>query len=190
MNGDRLDEKLRLLAGAGPRQAPDWVEARLRDAFRRDRRARRMRRSIMAAVAVGAAAAAFFGVLFFTRQPRQGAFAAMRPALRNATPRSLADARGSETLPELRRRVDAPLHKPRRKEPARYAATDFMPLPYGDDSLVNESATIVRMELPSSALRLAGFAAPEDRPDGRVQADVVVGPDGIAHAVRFVRQAE
>src|SRR5581483_5442373 len=63
---------------------------------------------------------------------------------------------------------------------------EFVLLPYGDPSMVNESATVVRVELPRSALQLAGFTVPQDAASDRVQADVLLGADGLAHAVRFV----
>src|SRR5208283_1462431 len=84
-------------------------------------------------------------------------------------------------------RQPARVHKPTAQRPTdRLAMTDFVPLPYGDYSMVEESATIVRVELPRSALRLAGFNVAEERANDRVQADVVLGADGLAHAVRFV----
>jgi hypothetical protein len=42
--------------------------------------------------------------------------------------------------------------------------------------------------LPPSALIAVGLPAPVERTDSRVKADVVVGDDGVARAVRFVRQ--
>ena len=85
----------------------------------------------------------------------------------------------------------APAHKPAYRPPAeQLAATEFVPLPFGDDSLVNESATIIRVELPRSALRLAGFNVAQERANDRVEADVVLGPDGLAHAVRFVSSTQ
>ncbi len=175
MNGGPLDEELKTLAGYGPRQAPDRLEARLREAFRRHRRARRMRAAIVTVI-TGAAAAAC--VLFFAQQPQ-------RIELRRVSEAQALPPRPTIPVPR-----SAAIHKTRRKTRVnRFTATDFMALPYGDDSLVNESATIVRVELSRSALRLAGFAVPQDGADGLVQADVVLGPDGIAHAVRFVRQA-
>jgi hypothetical protein len=85
----------------------------------------------------------------------------------------------------------APVHKPtHRSRTDQFATTEFVALPYGDDSLVEESATIVRIELPRSALRLAGFNVAQERANDRIQADVVLGADGLAHAVRFVKYLE
>jgi hypothetical protein len=70
----------------------------------------------------------------------------------------------------------------------REVATDFLPLTYGH--LPVSDAYIVRIEVPRSALVAFGLAA-ADMPaasDDRVDADVLVGVDGLARAVRFVHQ--
>lgn len=49
-----------------------------------------------------------------------------------------------------------------------------------------EAGQLVRISLPRSAMRVAGLPVREDELDGRVQADVLVGEDGVARAIRFV----
>jgi len=66
--------------------------------------------------------------------------------------------------------------------------TDYIPLTYLADATAVESGTVLRVELPPSALIAVGLPAPVERSDSRVKADVVVGDDGVARAVRFVRQ--
>ena len=66
--------------------------------------------------------------------------------------------------------------------------TDYIPLTYLADATAVESGTVLRVELPPSALIAVGLPAPVERADSRVKADVVVGDDGVARAVRFVRQ--
>lgn len=64
--------------------------------------------------------------------------------------------------------------------------TDFIPLIHG--GLVSADAGhVLRVELPRSAL--AGFGLPlnAERAGERVKADVLMGDDGIARAIRFVR---
>ena len=63
--------------------------------------------------------------------------------------------------------------------------TEFFPLMYSNVPMTN--AQTVRLELPQSALTSFGLDA--DDPAGTVLADVVVGQDGLARAVRFVRPA-
>jgi hypothetical protein len=66
--------------------------------------------------------------------------------------------------------------------------TPFFALPFSDTSLPLDRAPVIRVELPRSVLTLAGFPVDGDRQNERVDADVVVGADGLARAIRFVRQ--
>jgi hypothetical protein len=66
-------------------------------------------------------------------------------------------------------------------------ATDFIPLVQGDSLNLMESGQLVRVELPRSALVSFGLPMNMERADQRVKADVVVGNDGLARAIRFVR---
>jgi len=66
-------------------------------------------------------------------------------------------------------------------------ATDFMPLGEGNNLNFMESAQIVRVELPRSALISFGLPMNMERADERIKADVVLGNDGLARAIRFVR---
>lgn len=69
---------------------------------------------------------------------------------------------------------------------AQEVTTDFFPLAYS--TVPAPGGYVVRMQVPRTALTsfgVAGFGAPEDR-SPTVLADVVVGGDGLARAVRFV----
>jgi hypothetical protein len=66
--------------------------------------------------------------------------------------------------------------------------TDYIPLTYLADATAVESGTVLRVELPPSALVTMGLPAPVERADSRVKADVVIGDDGVPRAVRFVGQ--
>lgn len=63
---------------------------------------------------------------------------------------------------------------------------DFFELPSAPPMDANDSGAIVRVKLPRSAMRSFGIAVDEIDSPGRVTADVVVGSDGVARAVRFV----
>lgn len=65
-------------------------------------------------------------------------------------------------------------------------ATEFLPLLYYH--LPMNTGSTVRIEVPATALVAFGLA-PTDFQEGHgtVQADVLVGEDGLARAVRFVR---
>jgi hypothetical protein len=66
-------------------------------------------------------------------------------------------------------------------------ATDFLPLTYGAATNLEEGGRMVRVELPHSALATLGLPVNMDRANERVKADVLLGVDGLAHAIRFVR---
>lgn len=66
-------------------------------------------------------------------------------------------------------------------------ATDFMPVAYASPMNLEDGGQVMRVELPRSSL--AGFGLPVNMElvNERVKADVLVGPDGQARAIRFVR---
>lgn len=64
-------------------------------------------------------------------------------------------------------------------------ATDFILLTY--DGEVGSDAQMVRVELPRSAMASFGLPVNMDRADQRVKADVLLGADGLARAIRFVQ---
>ncbi|HEY0169791.1 MAG TPA: hypothetical protein VGB98_01975 [Pyrinomonadaceae bacterium] len=70
---------------------------------------------------------------------------------------------------------------------AQEIATEFIPLMQGAPYQPAEGAHLVRLELPRSALASFGLPVGAESPGGRVKADVILGDDGIARAIRFVR---
>jgi hypothetical protein len=65
--------------------------------------------------------------------------------------------------------------------------TEFFPLLEGDDLSSLESGQIVRVELQGSELLAVGLPVDAAMTDEPVKADVVLGHDGLARAIRFVR---
>jgi len=66
-------------------------------------------------------------------------------------------------------------------------ATDFFPLVNRESLRELDSGHLVRVELPRSALMSFGLPINIERANERIKADVVVGQDGLARAIRFVR---
>jgi hypothetical protein len=66
------------------------------------------------------------------------------------------------------------------------AESDFIPLPNAARIEPNEDLNLVRVEVPRSAMVALGYAVSEDRASEPVQAEVVLGADGLARAVRFL----
>jgi len=71
---------------------------------------------------------------------------------------------------------------------AREMVTEFFPLFYGSVPAIQ--GHLVRMELPRASLARFGLMSADaiERTSGTVLADVFVGEDGLARAVRFVRK--
>lgn len=66
-------------------------------------------------------------------------------------------------------------------------ATEFIPLGHGGPLSSGDGGQVVRVELPRSALVSLGLPMNVERASERVKADVLVGDDGMARAIRFVR---
>jgi len=65
-------------------------------------------------------------------------------------------------------------------------AADFYPLPDADGLPPVESAMVVRVQLPVSSLESIGFPVNQDRDSDPVEAEVLLGQDGLARGVRLV----
>ncbi|HVG36022.1 MAG TPA: hypothetical protein VM911_23415 [Pyrinomonadaceae bacterium] len=66
-------------------------------------------------------------------------------------------------------------------------ATDFIPLSYGSDLGGTDGGHVVRVELPRTAMAQFGLPVNAERSAEPVKADVLLGEDGLARAIRFVR---
>ena len=67
------------------------------------------------------------------------------------------------------------------------ADASFYPLPEAEALPALENAMVVRVQLPVSSLQLMGFPVTEERADASVQADLLLGQDGLARGVRLVQ---
>jgi hypothetical protein len=76
----------------------------------------------------------------------------------------------------------------RRSFPSDYrpAEEPFVPIPYIAPPAPYERVEVVRMELPVAALIAAGLTVRTADPGARVEAEVLVGQDGRARAVRLI----
>jgi hypothetical protein len=66
-------------------------------------------------------------------------------------------------------------------------ATDFFSLAYDNDQNPMQRGQVIRVQMPRSALITFGFPVNIERADTTVKADLLVGEDGMARAIRFVR---
>lgn len=153
-----LVDDFRALASDGPREAPPHVEVRLVAEFRRRKRGRKLR---MWAPALGLAAVAAMALLFWGK-PR----AAQKPA-----PVVMQVAAMQAAAPAADDDSDA----------------GFYPLPEAEALPPVENAMVVRVQLPVSSLQLMGVPIDEQRADASVQADLLLGQDGLARGVRLAQ---
>ena len=62
----------------------------------------------------------------------------------------------------------------------------FYPLPDAEALPPVESAMVVRVQMPMASLELIGFPINQDRASDRVEAEVLLGQDGLARGVRLI----
>jgi hypothetical protein len=67
-----------------------------------------------------------------------------------------------------------------------YNNEDFIPLPNAERISPNEDVNLVRVEVPRSTMIALGYDVSAERSSEPVEAEVVLGADGLARAVRFV----
>jgi hypothetical protein len=65
-------------------------------------------------------------------------------------------------------------------------ATDFFPLASGTEIASMESGQLVRVLLPRNAMASYGLPVNQERADEPVTAQVLIGQDGVARAIRFL----
>jgi len=92
-------------------------------------------------------------------------------------------------LPKARR--SHPRHVPKAAAPPvedqPEVATDFFAIPYAEPLRPEERADVFRMEMPRASMAVYGLPVSGGRLDSRITADVLMGEDGVARAIRFIR---
>ena len=64
----------------------------------------------------------------------------------------------------------------------------FIPLPNAERIAPDENVNVVRVEVPRSAMLAVGLPVSADQSRDLVEADIKMGQDGLARAVRFVNE--
>jgi hypothetical protein len=155
-------------------EASPELESRVRQAFRARNARRKWNR---AAVWMLAAAAAVVIAMLVVRQPR----AVVQQAV-HERPGVTAPVEDAMPMP-----ISVPV-KSRRAHvtrPPREIVTEFFPLIDAPPPM--DRGEVFRVTVPAAAMRTVGLPVSEDRLSDRVQADVLVSEDGLATAIRFVR---
>ena len=201
MNGQRFDEEtltssLKLLAEEMESlNAPPEVEMKLRAAFRQ--RAVFTRRSRVNYWLVAGIAAVLLIAISVVALRSRTVPPKPETAQQNQQPQTTEQPRVEE--PQQPQQQEVVVNKPRRRSVrraprtevanhvTREIATDFMPLGYLSPATLQDGGQIIRVELPRSALVNFGLPVNMDRYHEKVKADVLLGVDGLAHAIRFVQ---
>ena len=191
LEAQALTEDLRALGAADAQEmAPDRVEAALLDYFRQ-----RRRRGIIGALWERKWAAAAASVCLVA--VGLGVWSGHRPKpARNSQPVVTAPS-----IPRTPRNigpgeVSAQAGPNTAGSPGESAGSThveysgFIPLPYGEGPPSPGSGQIVRVEVARSALASMGFPVTGAASESYVQADVLIGEDGIARAIRFDSQGD
>jgi hypothetical protein len=117
--------------------------------------------------------------------------AARHNVLAFAAAAALVVAAGTSAWQSFARRAAAASTRTASAPASREVATEFLPLTYSGVPL--SGGQMIRLEVPRAALASFGLTPPEAAEPGQsagtVIADVVVGDDGLARAVRFVRSS-
>ena len=178
---------LRALAEeTGRLEASPALEQSLLHAYR-ERRRRPRRRSnvwIPGAIAAGLALVAWLGLRPGPIQPLPGVGAALRfsPPVQNVPVARKAPPRVIQTVKRVPR-------KPAALEDGGLAevATDFLPMHPALPPASGDVLQMVRISLPRTEMLRFGLPVAPGPRGARVKADVILGEDGIAQAIRFVR---
>jgi len=160
-----VEDLLKALAESDrEREAPASVELRLRSAFRG-----RYARPKWPYFAAAAAAV----ILFSIARPK--------PHISPQVSKIEAVMRPAPVIP-----MAVPRKVVHRRRPPQEIVTEFFPLM--DDAPPFERGELLRVSLPASAMRSVGVPVSEDRLADMVQADVLVGEEGLARAIRFINR--
>jgi hypothetical protein len=87
----------------------------------------------------------------------------------------------------LRNRIPESVTTPEAHESVAQNAGEYVPLTYLATATAMDSGTIVRVELSRSALTSLGFPVNVEGSSQSVKADVILGDDGVARAIRLVQ---
>jgi hypothetical protein len=190
MSEERILAALQTLSESDrERQAPPEVETRLLAAFRQSRATRFRRKAVVWATA----AAMLIGVVALNNArlrklpPDQSVQSAGYVLNTPAPPIDIAPtARAPVPIERVRKTAGQNPARTRRVEPQEML-TDFFPLV--DVAPAFGRGTLVRMTVPAAAMQTVGLPVREDRLGEPIQADVLIGEEGLPRAIRFVSYA-
>ena len=170
------------------RSAPRRIEKGLVAAFREAQKPKRSQWVWMTPVIAGAIAAGLILAAVITaRRSEKPRVVTVKQALPALAPVRVT----APVYREVKRRPPRTLRAGVRKQPntktasePREIMTDFFPMIYDPHPI--ERGRVVRVRLPRAALAAFGLPVNEQQAEQPIRADVVLGEDGLARAVRFI----
>jgi hypothetical protein len=185
-----LSEGLAALATCSGKPGPA-VKAAVMAEFRRQRKVTPLRRPLLRWTGIAAAAAALVATVFWVREhplerPAVVVKAVVKPPRIAVTQPVLVEAPVVASAKIVRPKRQ-PRVKPARPEPEPEVATEFFEIPYVEPLRPDERADVFRIQMPRAGMAMFGVPVTGGRLDSRIQADVVLGEDGVARAIRFIR---
>jgi hypothetical protein len=179
---DRVITALRTLAEQDRElEAPAHIEMRLLQEFRK----RRAQKRLWTLALAGLAAAAGLMIVFLVGSREQPKPVPARHPTQPSQFVAAEDSRPEIQVAPVRKTPKKlqPVAQPVKAQP-REVVTDFFPLL--DAPPPFERGELLRVVVPASTMRRVGLPVSPDRMGDRVYADVLVGQEGLARAIRFV----
>ena len=191
---EQLEQALNLLRQAdNDRGASPFLETRLRAAFREHHGHRRRAWVLRWASAAALLACAAFVVLRLTQPAAVEAPKPMAQAQPLPPPVAVAKSVPAVTPHRpapVRKRTVSSVQVAKAPEPEESGVQEFIALPYAPPLSSWDRGQVMRVRLPRQSLRSMGIPVNEERMFERVPADLLMGEDGLARAIRFVSASE
>jgi hypothetical protein len=168
---------------------PPFIESTLRREFQRLGTGSRRGRSFWGVVSgISTAAVAAVALLLFNTARTE------TPAAKTVSRVARLEVLSTPAIPAAParrtsvRRHWAPAHRPAPNKTSDLETTaGFMAIPYTDSGPAAEQLDVYRVQMPRAILAEFGYPINAGSFNSTITADVVVGADGVARAIKFVR---
>jgi len=193
-NQQRLSGALAMV-GSEASAPPAHLRAALMAEFQKQQKVTPIRRPILTWAAIAAVAAALLLAVFLNkdRQPSAATQPAQTkvevPVVVQPAPVIAPPVQASQPVKVRRRPVARQVMAKAapRTESDPEVVTDFFEIPYSEPLRPEERADVYRIQMPRANMAVFGLPVSGGRLDSRITADVLMGEDGVARAIRFIR---
>ena len=208
-NEQRLLDVLRALRNeTDAKPITPELEQKLLSAYRAEQRRRSLTGArvwaVLGAVAASLTAISIFALQTRVQEPKISVSTQLTPpeeAWQQSKPQRRMESQKEPDpkTPAMRRPRTRPSDPPRPAKQEQYVGeplvargtepqvTDFVAVPFAPPFAAYDRGQLIRVRMPRQSFRSLGIPVNAERWNERVQADVLMGEDGIARAVRFVR---